>query len=121
MAKKPGMKTIKVTTSGHLSLAGALDYTSLIVLRKGNAIGKAKVLNKDFTIDTADLGPMKIQAKLIETIILKNLPLYPLDMIRLSGGNEISGTVTTDPVRIDSKQLAGPMDIPIGKILSILF
>ena len=117
MAKKK-TPTRKATERKAVSLARAVQGTSLVVLRRGNAIGKAKVLNKTFTISIEEIGPLTLKTNVIETIILKNLPLFPLDVIR-TGGNEISGTVTTDPVRIDSPQVGGKIDIPLAKILTI--
>jgi len=36
-------------------------------------------------------------------------------------GNEISGTVKTDPIHVDSEEVGGKIDIPLSKILSIVF
>ena len=94
---------------------------ALIMLRKGNAIDQATVLNKEFSIDTEDLGKLKVPTRLIKTIILKNLPTFPLDVIRLLKGNEMSGTVLTDPVRIESEEVGGKIDVALSKILSIVF
>ena len=94
---------------------------ALIMLRKGNAIDQAAVLNKEFSIDTEDLGKLKVPTRLIKTIILKNLPTFPLDVIRLLKGNEMSGTVLTDPVRIESEEVGGKIDVALSKILSIVF
>ena len=94
---------------------------ALIMLRKGNAIDQAAVLNMEFSIDTEDLGKLKVPTRLIKTIILKNLPTFPLDVIRLLKGNEMSGTVLTDPVRIESEEVGGKIDVALSKILSIVF
>ncbi len=107
----------------RLARAGRrFDQTkALIVLRMGSAIDQAKILNKAFSIDTKELGVLNVPTKLIKTIILKNGSLFPLDVIRMLKGNEISGTVTTDPVHADSEEVGGKIDIPLAKILSIVF
>lgn len=92
---------------------------ALIVLRMGNAI-EGKVLEKFFTIDTGDLEPLKVPTAQLASIIMKNLPNFPLDVMRFPNGYEISGVVLTDPVRVKSKQV-GKVTIELEKILSILF
>jgi hypothetical protein len=94
---------------------------ALVVLRHGNAIDQAKVLEPELRINTEDLGTLHIPIDQIKTVILNNLPSFPLDVIRLFGGNEISGTVLTDPVHLDSQQVGGAITIPLAKILSIVF
>ena len=94
---------------------------ALIMLRKGNAIDQATVLNKEFSIDTEDLGKLKVPTRLIKTVILKNVPTFPLDVICLLKGNEMSGTVLTDPVHIESEEVGGKIDVALSKILSIVF
>ena len=94
---------------------------ALVVLRHGNAIDQARVLEPEFRINTDDLGTLHIPLDQIKTVILNNLPSFPLDVIRLFGGNEISGTVLTDPVHLDSQQVGGKIAVPLAKILSIVF
>jgi hypothetical protein len=102
--------------------ATKFDQTkALIVLRKGNAIDQAKILNKEFSIETEEVGVLHVPTKLIKTIIMKNGVLFPLDVIRMLKGNEISGRVKTDPVRADSEEAGGKIDIPLEKVLSIVF
>jgi hypothetical protein len=36
-------------------------------------------------------------------------------------GNEISGTVLNDPVHAESDEVGGKIDIPLSKILAIVF
>ena len=117
MAKKTA------STAKALAAAGVkFDQTkALVVLRKGNAIDQAKVLDKQFTITTEELGDLNVPTKLIKTIILKNGALFPLDVIRMFKGNEISGTVKTDPVHIESEEVGGKINIPLAKVLSIVF
>ena len=117
MAKKTAV------TAKALAKAGAKfdQAKALVVLRKGNAIDQAKVLDKQFTIETEELGDLNVPTKLIKTVILKNGSLFPLDVIRMLKGNEISGTVKTDPVHLDSEEVGGKIDVPLAKILSIVF
>lgn len=113
----------KGPTAAELHKLGTrVDQTkALIVLRKGNAVDQAEVLEKSFAIDTEELGVIKVPTELIKTVILKNPPLFPLDVIRMLKGNEISGTVLTDPVHIDSEEVGGKITIPLAKILAIVF
>jgi hypothetical protein len=103
-------------------LGTKFDQTkALVVLRKGNAIDQATILERAFTIDTEEVGAITVRTDLIKTIILTNPPLFPLDVIRMLKGNEISGTVLTDPVHVVSEEVGGEIDIPLHKILSIVF
>lgn len=121
--KKPVARRRSVgrQSTAHLFSAGLPQDRALIVLRKGNAIDQARILNKEFVIDIEELGKLKVPTKLIKTVILKNLPLFPLDSIRLLKGNVMNGTVLTDPIRADSEEASGRIDIPLSKILSIVF
>jgi hypothetical protein len=117
MRKKTALSTRELSRAGS-----RFDQSkALVVLRKGNAIDQAKVLEKHFTIETEELGELKVPTKLIKTVILKNGTLFPLDVIRMLKGNEMSGTVKTDPVRVDSEEVGGRIDIPLSKVLAIVF
>lgn len=114
---KSASRTTVLAKSGTKS-----DQTkALIVLRKGNAIDQAKILDKQFSILTEELGELNVPTNLIKTIILKNGVLFPLDVIRMLKGNEISGTVRTDPVHAESGEVGGKIDIPLANVLSIVF
>jgi len=94
---------------------------ALIVLRQGNAIDQATILEKEFRINIEELGEIAVPTSLVKTVILKNLPSAPLDVIRFLKGNEISGTVLNDPIHAESEEVGGAIDIPLAKILSIVF
>ena len=116
-------KAIRVTTKEGTVAIKSLGFAShlgnaLISLRKGNAI-QGKVLNKFFTIDTDDIGEIKIRTDDLASVILKSPPYFPLDVLRPMDGTEISGVVTTTPVRV--KTSTQTLSIPIDKILAIQF
>jgi hypothetical protein len=94
---------------------------ALVVLRKGNAIDRTKVLDKEFEIELEEIGRIKVATKLIKTIILNNPPNFPLDVIRFVKGNEISGKVLTKSIHIESEEIGGGMEIPMAKVLSIVW
>ena len=121
----PTKKTSAKKSARHAALFKAgvkFDRSkALIMLRKGNGIDQATILEKAFRIDTEDLGVLAVPTGLIKTVILKSPPTFPLDVIRLLKGNEISGTVLNDPVHADSEEVGGKIDIPLAKILAIVF
>ena len=120
--KKAPAKPRAAKAAAFKSAGSRFDQSlALVVQRHGNAIDQAKVLESEFQIKTDDLGTLHIPLDQIKTVILNNLPTFPLDVIRLFSGNEISGTVLTDPVHLDSQQVGGKITIPLGKILSIIF
>ena len=120
MAKRTNRAGVKKNRKPSVVLTRRAPGTSLVVLRRGSAIGRVTVLNKEFSIETEDVGTLRIKTKAINTIVLKNGPLFPLDVVRLRSG-DISGTVTTDPVKIESDQIGGKKDIPLAQILTISF
>jgi hypothetical protein len=99
-----------------------LEGHSLIIMRNtGQVINHATILEKSFTIDTPDLGTIPVKTVNIQTIIFKNLPTFPVDVIRTVGGTEFNGTITTDPIRVEAEDLGGKKDLPAAKVLSIMF
>lgn len=108
-------KKVRIGTLGTASRLG----NALVVLRQGNAI-EGKVLNKSFVIEVDDLGELEFPANELTTIIMKNLPTFPLDVIRFPSGNEISGTVKTDPLIVKISK-GKKLTIALAKVLSILF
>ena len=125
--KKAGKKSKRTAKqpkaqSAFAKIGRAFDQSkALVVLRKGNAIDQAKILDKKFSITTDELGALNIPTNQIFTIIMKNDPQFPLDVIRLNHGNEISGTITTDPVHAKSPEVGGNITIALAEILYIIF
>src|SRR5947207_433822 len=96
--------------------------TAVIIMRDtGQVINKVTVLEKVFRIATRDLGELKIKTEAIKTIVYKNLPSYPTDMIRTVNSSEFNGRVLNDPIRVDSEDLGGKASLARSKVLSIVW
>ena len=96
--------------------------TAVIIMRDtGQVINKVTVLEKVFRIATRDLGELKIKTEAIKTIVYKNLPSYPTDMIRTVNSSEFNGRVLNDPIRVDSEDLGGKASLARSKVLSIIW
>jgi hypothetical protein len=111
-------KSIKRLGTGR-SFAGG---TAIIIMRDtGQVINKATVLEKAFRIDTPDLGVLKIKTAAIKTIVYKNLPSYPTDMLRTINSSEFNGRILNDPIRVDAEDLGGAERLARSKVLSIIW
>jgi hypothetical protein len=96
--------------------------TAVIIMRDtGQVINKATILEKSFRIDTPDLGELEIKTDAIKTIVYKNMPSYPTDMIRTLNSSELNGSVLNDPIRIDAEDLGGKAGLARSRILSIIW
>ena len=94
----------------------------LVVLRDtGQTMNDVTVLEPEFVIDTPDLGRVTAPTKRIKTIVFKNLPAYPTDMIHSLNGSELNGTVVTDPIRLRSEDFPELTSVPTAKVLSIVW
>jgi hypothetical protein len=94
----------------------------LVVMRgTGQTMNDVMVLEPEFVIDTPDLGRVTVPAKRIKTIVFKNLPAYPTDMIHSLNGSELNGTVLTDPIRRRSEEFPDLKAIPTAKVPSIVW
>ena len=80
-----------------------------------------RILEKAFSIDTRDLGVLKVPQEKVKTVIYKNPPLYPDDMIRTYTGTELNGVILNDPIRMDAEEIGGKISIAKSKILSIIW
>jgi hypothetical protein len=87
----------------------------------GQTMNDVAVLEPEFVIDTVDLGRVTVPAKRIKTIVFKNLPAYPTDMIHSLNGSELNGTIVTDPIRLRSDDLPDLTSVPTAKVLSIVW
>lgn len=94
---------------------------AVVVLRNtGQVINDVIVRDKNFTVDTPDLGKRTIKRDRIKTIVYKNLPSYPTDMLRLLDGTEFNGVITNDPVTLYTQDL-GEVEVPTKNLLSIIW
>jgi hypothetical protein len=104
--------------SGHWFGGGG---NAVIILRKtGQVLNNVVVENATFSIATEDLGTLTFQTKRLKTLIYKNLPSYPTDMLRLLDGTELNGVIADDPVTISTDDL-GEIEIRKANILSIIW
>src|SRR4051812_32188398 len=96
--------------------------TAIVIMRDtGQVINKATVLEKTFRIDTPDLGVLTFKTEALKTIVYKNLPSYPTDMIRTINSSVINGTVLNDPIKVDAEDLGGTAKLERSKVLSIIW
>jgi hypothetical protein len=108
---------IKRTPGKFLKGGGAV----LILRQTGQVIAHASVLEKTFRVQTTDLGTLTFTIPQIQSIVYKNLPTYPTDVLKTVGGSEINGEVLNDPVAVDAEDLGGKVQIAKAKLLSIVF
>lgn len=93
----------------------------LILRNTGQVLNNVKVLEREFRIETPDLGTLAIPTRDIKTIVYKNLPTFPTDMLRTIRGTELNGNVLNDPVAVDAAELGGKTKIAKAKLLSIIW
>jgi hypothetical protein len=107
----------------HVAIGRSFEGgTAVIIMRDtGQVINKATVLEKVFRIDTPDLGVLKIKTEAIKTIVYKNLPSYPTDLLRTINSSEFNGSILNDPIRVDSEDLGGTSSLARSKVLSIIW
>ncbi len=99
----------------------AQDYAVIIFRDTGQVVNRARVLEESFRVDTPDMGVVTVRTDRIKTIVYKNLPAYPTDMLRTLGASEINGVVVNDPVHVEADDLGGQIAIPKAKIISIVW
>ncbi len=87
----------------------------------GQVLNQVTILERAFQVDTPDLGVLSVLTPRIKTIVYKNLPSYPADMLRTINGTEFNGVVQNDPVRMQSADLDGVVSVSKAKILSIIW
>ncbi len=111
------MAGAKRTPGKFLKRGGAV----VILRRTGQVIAHAEVLEKAFTVRTTDLGTLSFSIPQVQSIVYKNLPTYPTDVLKTVGGSEINGSIENDPVEMEAADLGGKVAIPKAKLLSIVF
>ena len=98
------------------------DGDAVVIFRNtGQVLNHAKVKVKKFRIETPDLGTLSVSSDNIMSIVFKNLPTYPTDVLRTLGGSEFNGNILNDPIRIEAEDLGGSQDIAKAKIISIIW
>ena len=98
------------------------NNTAVVILRgTGQVLNKVTVLEKAFEIETPDLGVLRVPTPKIKTIVYKNLPSYPTDMLRTINSSEFNGVILNDPIALNSDDLGGTVSLPKAKILSIIW
>ena len=95
---------------------------AIIIFRNtGQVIAHAAILEKSFRVATPDLGTLTFKIPQIQSIVYRNLPTYPTDVLRTVGGSEINGDILNDPVQVEAEDLGGKAAIAKSKLLSIVF
>ena len=97
------------------------DGRAVVLLRSGQVITNAKVMEKSFRIATADLGTLTFKVPQISMIVYKNLPNFPTDWLRTIGGSELNGDVLNDSVHLHAADFGEPLAIAKAKIAHITF
>ena len=95
---------------------------AVIIFRDtGQVINHARILDRKFRIETPDLGTIAVDTDSIMSIVFKNLPTYPTDVLRTLGGTELNGNILDDPIRVKAPDLGGTVEIRKAKIISIIW
>ncbi len=97
------------------------NNTAVVILRSGLTVNSVTVLEKSFRVETPDLGVLDVPTKNIKTIVYKNLPSYPTDMLRTVKSSEFNGPILNDPIKMKSADLGGTLSVPKSKVLSIIW
>jgi hypothetical protein len=98
------------------------DGRAVVIFRNtGQVLNGARIREKSFKVETPDLGTLTIKTDAIASIVYKNLPTFPTDVLRTLGGSEFNGEILNDPVRIDAEELGGEMPVAKAKLISIIF
>ena len=98
------------------------DNDAVVIFRNtGQVLNHAKILEKTFRIETPDLGTLTIKTANIMSIVFKNLPTFPTDVLRTLGGSEFNGNILNDPIRIEAEDLGGVAKVDKARIISIIW
>lgn len=119
MAKKTGAALAR-----HLRTAGRSfpTGTAVVILRKtGQVINRVQVREKAFRIETPDLGVLTVETDRIRSIVYKNLPTYPTDVLRTVNSSEFNGIILNDPIAVEADDLGGAIELPKARVLSIIW
>jgi len=95
---------------------------AVIIFRgTGQVVNHARILDKRFRVRTPDLGTIAVDTRNIMSIVYKNLPTYPTDVLRTLGGTELNGVILNDPITVKAEDLGGTVEIRKAKIISIIW
>jgi hypothetical protein len=98
------------------------DGNAVIIFRKtGQVVNHARILDRTFRIETADLGTVAVSTDNLSSIVFKNLPSYPTDVLRTLGGTELNGRILNDPIRVKAEDLGGTIKIRKARVISIIW
>ena len=112
----------RATKSRRLTGHSFSNNTAVVILRStGQVLNKVTVLEKSFRVETPDIGMLDVPTAKIKTIVYKNLPSYPTDMVRTVNSSEFNGSVLNDPIKMKSEDLGGTVLLPKSKVLSIIW
>lgn len=111
----------KRTARKSLGKAFAGDLAVVILRSTGQVLNRVNVRERAFRVQTPDLGILTIPTQRVKTIVYKNLPSYPTDMLRTVSSSELNGVILNDPVEMESEDLGGVARLPKAKILSIVW
>jgi len=98
-----------------------LGGKAVIILRTGQMVIEATILEKSFQLETPDLGTLTFKTAQVQRIIYKNSPTYQTDQLRTVKGSEFDGVVLNDPIRVEAEDLGGKTSIAKSKIISIIW
>ena len=73
------------------------------------------------TAKAVPLDLVNVDTDRIMSIVFKNLPTYPIDVLRTLGGTELNGTILNDLIRVQAQDLGGTVEIRKAKIISIIW
>lgn len=93
----------------------------MILRETGNVLAHATILEPSFQVQTSDLGTLICKAEQIQSIVYRNLPTFPSDVLRTIGGSEINGVVLNDPIHLAAEELGGAAEVAKARIISIVF
>ena len=112
----------RATKAARLIGHAFANNTAVVVLRAtGQVLNQVTVLEKAFRIETPDVGVLEVPTKQVKTIVYKNLPSYPTDMLRTVNSSEFNGVILNDPIKMKSDDLGGTIAMPRAKVLSIIW
>lgn len=95
-----------------------LDDEAVIILRGGDVIAHAHVIEKSFSVETEDLGRAIIPTKVIKHITYKDAG-HLTDELLTVGGSIFHGNVLPERVRVRPEEQGDVMKLPKAKISGI--
>jgi hypothetical protein len=110
------------TTVPRLRGHSFTNNAAVVILRStGQVLNNVTVLEKAFRVEIPDLKVLDVPTDKVKTIVYKNLPSYPTDMLRTVNSSEFNGAVLNDPIKMKSDDLGGTVSLPKSSVLSIIW